>query len=72
MVEASASGEDEARGRFGAALTEVAAGDGAGAHMVRTFTRGRSVDGEVRVDEEPRTDGDEAIGDVSPRLWRDC
>ena len=58
-VEASASGEDEARGRFGAALTEVAAGDGAGAHMVRTLTRSRTVDGEVRVDEDLPTEGED-------------
>jgi uncharacterized membrane protein YvlD (DUF360 family) len=52
-VEASGSGEDEARGRFGAALTEAAAGDGAGAKVVRAATRGRTVDGEVRVEEPP-------------------
>jgi hypothetical protein len=49
-VEASASGEDEARGRLGAALTEASAGVGAGAHAVRVATRGRMVDGEVHLD----------------------
>jgi hypothetical protein len=57
-VEASSSGEDEARGRFGAALTEAAAGPGAGAHVVRVATRSRTVDGEVRVDKEPSATAD--------------
>jgi uncharacterized membrane protein YvlD (DUF360 family) len=45
------SGEDEARGRIAAALTEAAAGEGAGARAVERATRGRRVDGEVRVGE---------------------
>lgn len=57
-VSASASGEDEARGRFGAALTEAAGGEGAGAHAVRVATRSRTVDGEVRVDAEPAEPGE--------------
>jgi hypothetical protein len=47
---AAGSGEDEARGRIGAALSEAAAGSGAGSHAVRVAVRGRSVDGEVQVD----------------------
>jgi uncharacterized membrane protein YvlD (DUF360 family) len=62
-VEASASGQDEARGRLGAALTEASAGDGAGAHVVRVATRGRTVDGEVRVGEDRPAEGE---GDEAP------
>jgi len=52
-VAASGSGEDEARGRLGAALTEAAASEGAGGRAVRAATRGRTVDGAVRVGDEP-------------------
>jgi Type I phosphodiesterase / nucleotide pyrophosphatase len=55
-VAASDSGEDEARGRLGAALTEAAGAPGAGGRAVRAATRRRTVDGEVRLDER----GDEA------------
>jgi hypothetical protein len=51
---ASGSGEDEARGRIGAALSEAAAGPGAGSHAVRVAVRGRSVDGEVHVGPRPQ------------------
>ncbi|HYI20533.1 MAG TPA: phage holin family protein, partial [Solirubrobacteraceae bacterium] len=46
-VQAMSAEEDEALGRVGAALTEAARAPGAGGHMVRTATRGRSVDGQV-------------------------
>jgi uncharacterized membrane protein YvlD (DUF360 family) len=49
-VAASASGEDEARGRIGAALTEAGAAAGAGAGAVRAVTRRRTVEGEVRME----------------------
>ncbi|HEY8583976.1 MAG TPA: phage holin family protein [Capillimicrobium sp.] len=49
-VRAERSGEDEALGRVGAALTEAAGGDGLGARTLRGATRGRRVDGEVRLD----------------------
>jgi hypothetical protein len=52
-VEAAGSGEDEALGRLGAALTEAGGGEGLGARTVRRATRGRSVDGEVRLGEGP-------------------
>jgi len=48
-VAAAASGEDEALGRMGAALTEAAAGTGLAARTVRGATRRRQVDGEVRL-----------------------
>jgi uncharacterized membrane protein YvlD (DUF360 family) len=51
-ISAEASGEDEALGRLGAALTEVSAGEGAAARAVRSATRRRRVDGEVRLGEE--------------------
>jgi hypothetical protein len=53
-VDATGSGEDEALGRLGAALTEAATGEGVGARAVRTATRNRRVGGEVRFgDEKP-------------------
>ncbi|WCB94031.1 hypothetical protein DSM104299_02759 [Baekduia alba] len=48
---AEGSGEDEAAGRLGAALTEAGTGDGAGARAIRIATRGRTVDGEVRMED---------------------
>ena len=51
-VEASSSGEDEARGRIGAALTEAAGGEGLRARAVERATRKRQVDGEVRIEAE--------------------
>ncbi len=59
-IESSASGEDEALGRLGAALTEAATGEGLGARTVRTATRARRVDGEVLLgpgDGHERDDG---------------
>ncbi len=50
-VAAKGSGEDEALGRLGAALTEAAAGPGLAARTVRGVTRRRRVDGEVRLEE---------------------
>jgi hypothetical protein len=62
-VDATGSGEDEALGRLGAALTEAATGEGVGARAVRTATRNRRVGGEVRFgDEKPALDAG-----VSPR-----
>jgi uncharacterized membrane protein YvlD (DUF360 family) len=55
-IAASASGEDEARGRLGAALTEASAADGPGGHAVRVATRRRTVDGEVRLEPEESHD----------------
>jgi len=48
---AAGSGEDEARGRIGAALSEAASGSGAGSHAVRVAVRGHQVDGEVHMAE---------------------
>ena len=48
-MDAPASADDEALGRLGAALTEAGKADGPAAHALRTVTRGRSVDGEVRL-----------------------
>lgn len=45
----AASGDDEAAGRLGAVLTEVAGGEGATATAVRAATKGRTVDGAVQV-----------------------
>jgi len=50
-VAAAGSGEDEALGRLGAALTEASSGTGLGARTVRTATRRRQIEGEVRLDE---------------------
>jgi uncharacterized membrane protein YvlD (DUF360 family) len=56
-VDAAGSGEDEALGRLGAALTEAAGGEGVGARAVRTATRRRRVEGEVRLGlEKPAED----------------
>jgi uncharacterized membrane protein YvlD (DUF360 family) len=51
QLAASGSGEDEARGRIGAALSEAAAGSGAGSHAVRVAVRSHQVDGEVHIHE---------------------
>jgi uncharacterized membrane protein YvlD (DUF360 family) len=52
-VAAEASGEDEAAGRLGAALTEAGTGDSAGARAVRIATRAhRTRGGEVRVSQK--------------------
>jgi uncharacterized membrane protein YvlD (DUF360 family) len=59
-VQADSSGEDEALGRLGAALTEASQGAGAAAHAVRTATQRRRVDGEVRLgkpDDEGKGEG---------------
>jgi uncharacterized membrane protein YvlD (DUF360 family) len=51
-VAAESSGEDEAAGRLGAALTEAGTGDSAGARAVRIATRAHRTDaGEVHVEE---------------------
>ena len=52
-VEAEASGEDEALGRLGAALTEASGADTRGARVVARATRRMEHDGEVRLG-EPR------------------
>jgi uncharacterized membrane protein YvlD (DUF360 family) len=58
-VAAPASRDDEALGRLGAALTEAGKADGAAAHALRTVTRSRSVDGEVRLEQaDGMSDGD--------------
>ena len=54
-VVAPSSGDDEALGRIGAALTEAGKADGAAAHALRTVTRSRSVDGEVRLEQAAGT-----------------
>jgi hypothetical protein len=60
-VAAPASRDDEALGRLGAALTEAGKADGAAAHALRTVTRSRSVDGEVRLEQaDGMSDGDGA------------
>jgi hypothetical protein len=56
-VAAPASGDDEALGRLGAALTEAGKAEGATAYALRTVTRSRSVDGEIRL-EQANGDGD--------------
>jgi uncharacterized membrane protein YvlD (DUF360 family) len=61
-VAATGSGEDEALGRMGAALTEAAAGPGLAGRTVRGVTRRRSVEGEVRLEEQPQL----AAGDDQP------
>jgi uncharacterized membrane protein YvlD (DUF360 family) len=55
-VRSDDSGEDEALGRLGAALTEASQGAGAAAHALRTATGRRRIDGEVRLG-EPEADG---------------
>jgi uncharacterized membrane protein YvlD (DUF360 family) len=62
-VAASGSGEDEARGRIGAALTEAAAADGAGGRTVRAVTRRRTVDGDVRL--EPGTANRDGLPEIA-------
>jgi hypothetical protein len=51
-VRAEASGEAEAMGRMGAALTEAAGADTAGGRAIAIATRRREVDGEVRLGED--------------------
>jgi hypothetical protein len=55
-VVASGSGEDEALGRLGAALNEVAETPGAAGRAVARATRRRSVDGEVVLGREERAE----------------
>ena len=62
-VEASGSGEDEARGRLGAALTEAGGAEGARGRVVRAATRGRTVDGEVRM--EPRDEDGDGLPEIA-------
>jgi uncharacterized membrane protein YvlD (DUF360 family) len=50
-VRADDSGEDEARGRLAAALTEAAQAPTPAGRAIQGATRGRTVDGEVRLDE---------------------
>jgi uncharacterized membrane protein YvlD (DUF360 family) len=67
-VAAESSGEDEAAGRLGAALTEAGTGDSAGARAVRIATRAHRTDsGEVRVEERPAT-GAEARAEAEAKL----
>jgi len=64
-VAGAGSGEDEARGRLGAALTEAAAGPGLAARTVRGVTRNHRVDGEVRLEDTPQLPaGDDGTPEV--------
>ena len=63
-VAAKTGSDDEALGRLGAALTEAGQGDGAGSRAVRAVTRGKRVDGEVRLAEDGADDRD-ALPEVS-------
>ncbi len=68
-VDTAGSGEDEALGRLGAALTEAASGEGVGARAVRTATRKRRVEGEVRFgDEKPAEDAAEPEHKAPPEI----
>jgi hypothetical protein len=68
-VDATGSGEDEALGRLGAALTEAATGEGVGARAVRTATRNRRVGGEVRFgDEKPALEAGDAPRQEPPEI----
>ncbi|HEY6761085.1 MAG TPA: phage holin family protein [Baekduia sp.] len=69
-VAAEASGEAEAAGRLGAALTEASSGESAGARAVRVATRGHTVGGEVRVFEDgsEHEDGAEASAAEPPEV----
>jgi uncharacterized membrane protein YvlD (DUF360 family) len=68
-VDATGSGEDEALGRLGAALTEAATGEGVGARAVRTATRNRRVGGEVRFgDEKPALEAGDAPREEPPEI----
>ena len=66
-VAAPASGDDEALGRLGAALTEAGKAEGAAAHALRTVTRNRTVDGEVRLEHGSagKVDGPEPLPEIS-------
>jgi hypothetical protein len=64
-VQADGSGEDEALGRLGAALTEASQGAGAAAHALRTATERRRIDGEVRLGEPEANGKREAPPEVS-------
>jgi uncharacterized membrane protein YvlD (DUF360 family) len=65
-VAVPAAGDDEALGRLGAALTEAGQADGAAAHAVRTVTRSRSVDGEVRLElRGGEGDGNQPLPEIS-------
>ena len=58
-VRAESSGEDEALGRIGAALTEASGADTRGGRAIARATRARAVDGEIRVGEGRARDGSE-------------
>ncbi|WP_051223174.1 phage holin family protein [Conexibacter woesei] len=68
-VAAEASGEDEAAGRLGAALTEAGTGDSAGARAVRIATRAhRTEGGEVRVSQKHPEEEAPAAGEQLPEV----
>jgi uncharacterized membrane protein YvlD (DUF360 family) len=58
-VRADSSGEDEAMGRLSAALTEAGGTGNTAGRAVARVTRGRQVDGEVRLEKSDRKEGDE-------------
>ena len=68
-VSAAGSGEDEALGRLGAALTEAGTGEGVTSRAVRTATRKRRVEGEVRFgDEKPPEEGGAPEREAPPEI----
>jgi uncharacterized membrane protein YvlD (DUF360 family) len=58
---------DESASYLGASLTEASQADNMAARRIRASTKGRAVDGEVRLDEPPR-DGDRAEDGLPPEL----
>ncbi len=67
-VGAAGSDEDEGLGHLGAALTEAATGAGVGARAVRTATRKRQVEGEVRLGIDRPTPDALAPGKEPPEI----
>jgi uncharacterized membrane protein YvlD (DUF360 family) len=70
-VESADSGEDEALGRLGAALTEAAAGTGLTSKTVRVATRRKRIGKEVRLgegDDADRADGVERATEELPEV----
>jgi uncharacterized membrane protein YvlD (DUF360 family) len=64
-VRADSSAENEAMGRLEAALTEAGGTSSAGGRAVARVTRGRQVDGEVRLEKQQREKPEKEIPEIS-------
>ncbi len=67
-MHSDASGNDEALGNLGAGLTEAGGADNFVARGIRRTTRGKQVDGEVRLGEEEPAEKDSDDADEIPEI----